>query len=88
MVRKKFFTLLIVFNILGWSAAKACELCKENQPAGLENVTHGAGPTGTIDYIITWTAVSIVAVTLFLSFKYLIWPKESAPDHIKNIVLN
>lgn len=66
----------------------ACELCKKNQPKGLENITHGTGPTGTLDYIITWTAVVIVSVTLFYSIKYLVKPKENNPDHIKNSILN
>ncbi|GJM33337.1 MAG: hypothetical protein DHS20C18_23380 [Saprospiraceae bacterium] len=66
----------------------ACDLCKKNQPKGLENITHGPGPSGTIDYIITWSAVIIVMVTLYLSLKFLIRPKENNPDHIKNIVLN
>lgn len=66
----------------------ACELCKKNQPKGLENITHGTGPTGTLDYIITWTAIVIVSVTLFYSVKYLVKPKENNPDHIKNSILN
>ena len=66
----------------------ACEVCKKNQPEILQDVTHGQGPQGQWDYIITWTAVVIVAVTLFLSIKLLIRPKEAGPDHIKNIVLH
>lgn len=61
----------------------ACELCRENQPRLLKGITHGTGPQGNTDYIIIWTAVLIVSVTLFLSIKYLVWPKESAADHIK-----
>lgn len=64
----------------------ACELCKKNQPKGLENITHGEGPSGNMDYIITWSAVVLVAITLFFSIKYLVRPKEDSPDHIKNIV--
>ncbi len=66
----------------------SCAVCKKNQPAGLEGITHGAGPEGTIDYIISWSAVIIVGVTLFLSIKYLVKPRESNADHIKNIILN
>jgi len=79
------FTILFFLdNQLSW----ACDLCKKNQPAGFENITHGAGPSGPLDYIIIWTGVIIVAGTLFLSLKYLIRPKENNPDHIKNIVKN
>jgi len=66
----------------------ACELCKKNQPKGLENITHGTGPTGTLDYIITWSAIVIVSVTLFYSVKYLVKPNENNSDHIKNSILN
>lgn len=66
----------------------ACELCKTNQPRVLENITHGAGPTGSLDYLITWTAVILVSVTLVLSVKFLVWPKETGETHIKNIVFN
>lgn len=68
--------------------ALACELCKKNQPKVLENITHGTGPTGMLDYVITWGAFIIVTVTLILSIKFLVRPKEHASDHIKNIVLN
>lgn len=64
----------------------ACDLCKENQPKVLENITHGQGPTGNLDYIITWSAIVLVAITLFYSLKFLLRPKENGPDHIKNIV--
>lgn len=66
----------------------ACDLCKKNQPKGFENITHGAGPSGTLDLIIIWSAVVIVGFTLFFSLKYLIRPKENNPGHIKNIVKN
>lgn len=74
--------------LVAYQITFACELCKNNQPKGLENITHGTGPTGTLDYIITWTAVVIVSVTLFYSIKYLVKPKENNPDHIKNSILN
>ena len=74
--------------IAGVATTFACELCKKNQPRILENITHGAGPTGTLDYIITWSAAVIVTITLVLSVKLLIRPKETDNGHIKNIVLN
>lgn len=70
------------------SSALACEVCKKNQPKVLENITHGSGPTGTIDYIITWSAVVIVTITLVMSIRFLLRPKETGVDHIKNIVMN
>lgn len=65
----------------------ACEVCENRQPEVLKGVTHGIGPQDNMDYIITWGAVVIVGFTLFYSIKFLIKPKESAPDHIKNIVV-
>ena len=70
------------------NSAWACEVCKKNQPKVLEGITHGAGPQGNLDYIIIWTAVVIVTVTLLLSLKFLIRPNENNPNHIKNIVLD
>ncbi|MFN4762922.1 hypothetical protein ACKGJN_07360 [Gillisia sp. Q332] len=81
-------TLVTFIMLVAYQITFACEVCKNNQPKGLENITHGAGPTGTLDYIITWTAVVIVSVTLFYSVKYLVKPKENNPDHIKNSILN
>lgn len=85
---KKILSVFILFFLFGQQVVKACEVCKKNQPAILKNVTHGAGPSGTIDYIIIWGSAIIVGITLFLSLKYLIKPKENKPGHIKNIVIN
>ena len=85
---KKTVSIFIFIFLLGQQLAFACDVCKKNQPKVLQNVTHGAGPSGTMDYIIIWTAVVIVAATLFFSVKLLIKPKEDNPSHIKNIVRN
>ncbi|PVW15839.1 hypothetical protein [Marixanthomonas spongiae] len=85
---KKIAFIFISIFFLGQQIAKACDVCKKNQPEVLQDVTHGPGPSGTLDYFITWGAVVIVGITLFLSLKYLIKPKENDPDHIKNIVKN
>ncbi|MGM0581002.1 MAG: hypothetical protein ACQETL_10010 [Bacteroidota bacterium] len=81
--------LAIVFILfMNTSTALACDVCADNQPAGLENVTHGEGPTAVWDYIITWGAVVIVGFTLVYSLKFLIKPKEKSKSHIKNIVID
>lgn len=85
---KKGILLFTLLFFLGQFMTFACDVCKENQPKGLENITHGAGPSGNADMFIIWGAVIIVAFTLFYSLKYLIRPKETNPDHIKNIVRN
>ncbi|MEO9477423.1 MAG: hypothetical protein ABJG41_17895 [Cyclobacteriaceae bacterium] len=66
----------------------ACELCKQNQPKPLQNITHGAGPQGNWDYLIITAGIIIVSLTLFYSIKLLIKPQENGPDHIKRIVVN
>ena len=86
MKRKVIF--LLFFMLTSWQGLLACEVCKKNQPAPLRGITHGIGPTGTIDYIIISIASVIVAVTLYLSIKYMVKPKEGDVCHIKNIVLN
>ncbi len=76
-----FFILFISMSV------SACELCKSQQPKGLQNITHGTGPQNNWDYIIITTAAIIVAATLILSIKFLIRPGEKNPEHIKNIVV-
>lgn len=79
-------TILFVLFLLAYQPALlACDLCKKNQQ-GLENITHGAGPSGNWDFVIIWSAVILVSLTLFFSVKYLVGPKENNPSHIKNIV--
>lgn len=87
-VWKPAIALLLTFaGVLNGTAAWACELCKDNQPKALRNITHGTGPQGEWDWIIIWSAVVIVGVTLFLSMKFLIKPGENRPGHIKHIVV-
>lgn len=85
---KKILSVFTVLFFLGNQLSWACDVCEKNQPTGFKNITHGAGPTGTIDFVIMGVGIIIVVATLFLSVKYLIRPKESNPDHIKNIVRN
>lgn len=85
---KKKLLFLLFFMITSWEGVLACEVCQKNQPAPLRGITHGIGPTGTIDYIIIGVASVIVTLTLYLAIKYMVKPKEGKPEHIKNIVLN
>jgi len=86
-MKLKFLITVLVF-FLGHQFALACEVCKKQQPAGFENITHGAGPSGAIDYIIIATATAIVLFTVYLTLKHLFRPCENNPEHIKNIVRN
>lgn len=85
---KRTLSLSLVLFLLVQQFAMACDVCQKNQPSGFKNITHGAGPSGNFDYVIMGTAIAIVLATLYLSFKFLIKPKENHPDHIKNIVKN
>lgn len=85
---KKIVGFFVFLFLVGFQPLMACDVCKSNQPKVLENITHGPGPSGTIDYIIIWSAIVIVGFTLIFSLKYLIKPQENNPDHIKNIVKN
>lgn len=84
MKSKTIIATIICLTI--YNTALACDVCQRNQPKGLENITHGQGPNGLVDFIITWSAVVLVVIVLFFSIKFLVKPKESDPDHIKNIV--
>lgn len=75
-----------MLTFIAQQMVNACELCKEKQPKALAEITHGAGPNGTLDYIIIWSAVIIVSLTFFYSIKYLVKPEKADPHHIKNIV--
>ena len=78
----------LIFLIITAPAILACDVCQKNQPKILQDVTHGTGPQGQWDYVITWAAVIIVAITLFLSIKFLLRPRENDPGHIKHIIVN
>lgn len=67
--------------------ALACPVCEKQQPEILRGITHGAGPEDRWDYVIVWTMVLIVVVTLFYSVKWLIQPGERSKDHIKRFIL-
>lgn len=84
-MKTKITTFILLFIS---SASFACELCKKNQPKGFENITHGNGPEGNIDYIIMYSAIVIVGYTLIMSVYYLIKPKEKESSHIKNLVID
>lgn len=85
---KKFSLLTLFFSLVSLVNAIACEVCKDNQPKPLRNITHGAGPQGDVDYAIIIIGIIIVSLTLFFSLKFLIKPGEKNPSHIKNIVVD
>jgi len=81
-------TSVILLFWLAAQAATACPVCERNQPAMLKGITHGAGPESGWDYVIVWTAVAVVVLTLFFSVKWLLRPGEKSDRHIKRVILN
>lgn len=83
----KHIALLALF-FLAPLAVFACPACEKQQPKILRGITHGAGPQSNWDYVIIWTTVIIVAVTLYYSLRWLIRPGEKSNGHIKRTILN
>lgn len=80
--------ILLLALICSHVITGACPVCDRQQPTILKGITHGVGPEGKFDYIIVFTAVIIVLITLFFSIKWLIHPGEKSGDHIKRLILN
>ncbi len=86
---KKIILSISVF-LLGAVRLFACELCKAQQPEILQDVAHGTGPQGTMDYVMLWGSAVIVLVTLVLSIWFLVkpnvldknYPIKSLPLHL------
>jgi hypothetical protein len=84
---KRIGILLAILGMSGTVPALACTVCRSRQPAPLRDITHGAGPSGFIDYFVIGGAVVVVVAALVLSVWYLLRPGERNPDHIKNVIL-
>lgn len=81
--------LFLIFPMLTLPGlAQACEVCLSQQPKFFRGWTHGSGPQGDFDYVIVFTAIVIVVFTLGYAIKFLFWPGERNPEHIKRSVLN
>ncbi|GJM28390.1 MAG: hypothetical protein DHS20C17_10250 [Cyclobacteriaceae bacterium] len=84
----KRISLVTLCTIVSVTSSWACEVCKQNQPKPLQNITHGTGPQSDWDYVILVVGIVVVLLTLFYSLKFLIRPGEKNLDHIKNIVVD
>lgn len=85
---KKIIATLSAFFVILSQEILACEVCEKNQPELLRGITHGTGPQGYIDYIIIAISALIVIATMVYFIKYLVWPKEDDPNHIKRRIIN
>lgn len=80
--------LLLMLFLMPATAVLACPVCERQQPEILRGITHGAGPQSQWDYVIVWITIAIVAITLFFSIKWLLYPGEKSASHIKRFILN
>ena len=82
-LKQKLTLLFLLIINFSW----ACEACKLAQPPITRSWTHGAGPTGTVDWIIVSVVSVIILYTLVFSIKYLAKPGEEKNNHIKYSIL-
>jgi len=80
--------LFLLIFLLSQLSLHACEVCQNKQPKVLKGISHGTGPQDNLDYVLIWSAVILVVVTLILSLKFLLKPGENNKNHIKKIVIN
>lgn len=83
----KIILMLATIAMPGLVPVMACTVCKSQQPAPLRDITHGAGPSGMLDFFIISGSLLIVLAVLILSIWYLARPGERDPKHIKNLIL-
>jgi len=79
--------MLLCYLLTGLSSF-ACPVCERNQPKVLKGIIHGAGPESQWDYVIVWTTVAIVLLTLVFTIKWIVRPGEKSDTHIKRAILN
>jgi phage shock protein PspC (stress-responsive transcriptional regulator) len=78
---------IILITLIAALPGVACPICDENQPKPLRGITHGTGPESQWDYVIIGFMIAVVLLTLFYSVKWLIYPAETAENHIKRRIL-
>lgn len=84
----KIQAITFLFFVLMAQMASACPVCEKQQPEITKGLTHGAGPQSNWDWVIIAVITAVTALTLILSLKYLLNPKEKNSNHIKRLILN
>jgi uncharacterized protein YybS (DUF2232 family) len=84
---KTIIVFTLIFALQSTRLAFACTVCKSQQPKVLQGITHGVGPESVWDYSIIVSSCLLVLITLIMSLRYLIKPKEGSPNHIKYMIL-
>lgn len=80
--------ILPVFSTICFSFLSA-EMKMESNSFSTSSMSHShsAQPGGFIDYLIVIIGVLIVAFVFILMIKYMFFPGEKDPSHIKRIIL-
>ena len=86
MNKRLLLTIMLSMSCL--STLLACPACEKQQPELLKGISHGAGPQSDWDMVIVWGTAIIVALTFFLSVKWLFRPGEKGKAHIKRSILD
>ena len=84
---KTLIAFTLIFVLQSARLTYACTVCKSQQPKVLQGITHGVGPESVWDYSIIVSSCLLVLITLIMSLRYLIEPKEGSPNHIKHMIL-
>lgn len=77
---RKVVILLVLFLNAGLM------LGQEGPKQGHEESMAFNKPDAFIENIVIWVSVAIVIATLYITLKYMFFPGEKDPHHIKNIV--
>lgn len=77
---------LLLGAMLARQALSACDACEKDQPNLTRGLTHGPGPSGSIEIIIAGLAFVLVIISLCFSIRYLLHPGEKNPGHIKHFI--
>jgi hypothetical protein len=84
---KQIIALTLICSLQFTINAYACTVCQSQQPKVLQGITHGLGPESAWDYIIILSSCLLVLVTLILSLKHLLKPKEKNLNHVKYMII-
>lgn len=79
---RSFIVILLSYFISFTSFAR--EVNDKHQAT--KKAVEDSNPHGHWDLLIMVVSLTIVAIVLFFSIKFLVWPREKNNDHVKNIV--
>lgn len=84
-MKTKYYISLILF--IYSTLTFACPVCEKREPTLTKGLTHGATPNSNWDWLIVAFIALLTLLTLIYSIKFLVKPRESQNNHIKNSIL-